>query len=92
MRGTSDLGDYFYAYIERDLIERVRHESFEAQTAALAQFVTKSLCHREAARLYLNNMERYRHAIQRIGSWGFADGVHVPGSNPRKIDRKKRYK
>lgn len=83
----------FYAKVElRDLIERVQHASFEAQIAALSQFVTKSLCHREAARLYLDTLERRRHAGQRMRSWGFADGVRVPGSNLRRIDRNRRRK
>ena len=90
---TKHLGEQYYAELElRILIKKIRHESLEVQTAELSKFVIRSRFHREAARLYLKNLERHREAISRIGSWGFAEGAHVPGSHIRKVDHNRRHK
>ena len=90
---TEPFGKQFWADLElRLLVRRIRHEPREVLTAALSSFVTRSGFHREAARLYLQNLGRHREAIHRIASSGFAEGSHVPGSNLRKIDRNRRHK
>lgn len=76
----------------RLLIKKIRHVPLEAQTAALSSFVARSGFHREAARLYLQNLGRHREAIHRIASSGFAEGSHAPSSNVRKIDRNRTRK